>query len=79
MISFQMFDLKYVPDECSMRTTADFSFKNGRSYIHYVNKPVQYKSIFHVSQNGTYQMKICDNLPIPATNIDCGYSLEPSQ
>ena len=47
--------------------------------IHYENKPRLYTAIFHVCKNDNFQMKNCNIFHIFAPNIDCGYTLEPSQ
>ena len=45
--------------------------------IHYANVSLQYILVFHVCENGNFQMKKCDNFQIFAQNIDRGYTLEP--
>ena len=47
---------------------------------HYANMSVQYTAIFHGYKNDYFQMKNCNIfLFFFAQNIDCGYTLEPSQ
>ena len=40
---------------------------------------VQYNAIFHGYKYDYFQMKNCNIFLIFAQNIDCGYTLEPSQ
>ena len=40
---------------------------------------MQYTAIFHGCKNDNFQMKNCDMFLNSAQNIDCGYTLEPSQ
>ena len=46
---------------------------------HYANTPMQYTAIFHGCENFNFQMKFFNIFLIFAQNLDCGYSLEPSQ
>ena len=48
--------------------------------IHYENMSMQYTAIFHGIKNEKKKIdKKIDNFLIFAQNIDCGYTLEPSQ
>ena len=62
----------------SMITEAADVRQNSHDY-HYANMPMQYTAIFHGCKNVYFKMIFFNIFLIFAQNIDCRYTLEPSQ